>query len=293
MNYFKISYGTPTVWTLATRGRILTKYFPSASQRSKMIVAKVRMFNFISTYTQLALSLRLVAACHLRTLGNLIATNSEVRKILSDFSVIGRDVLARTASQAAETIRPNQDALAKVDQSAPSDQFETAGGSQVGSSETPVPELGVPGSNTAIRHHPVQGAEIEHDDQVRSASRAADETRERVAAEAKNTLEYVFLADLLRYGFDRFDREASNGNADADTKKSGLAGRFQNLKVSVRTDKNSPVIPNSSVRMVCPTVILKSIRTLCAIGSNKVAKFSQRNISLRIDATNLFTASRR
>jgi hypothetical protein len=120
-------------------------------------------------------------------------TNSEVRKILSDFSVIGRDILARTASHMAETIQPTKDALAKVDQAAPSDQFETIGGSKVGPSETPVAEVGIPGSNTAIRYHPVQGAEIEHDGQVRSASQAADETGERVATEAKDTVGYVFL----------------------------------------------------------------------------------------------------
>ncbi|KAH9958918.1 hypothetical protein BC827DRAFT_1135468 [Russula dissimulans] len=96
------------------------------------------------------------AARHLRTLGNLIATNSEVRKILSDFSVIGRDILARTASHAAENIRPDQDALANVDRSAPSDLFETAGGSRVGSNETPAAESNVPGSNTTIRHHSLE-----------------------------------------------------------------------------------------------------------------------------------------
>jgi hypothetical protein len=235
MNCSRIFCGTPIVWTLATRGRILMKFFPLTSRKSKMTVAKV--FKYFSAQAQPDFSLRLVAARHLRTLGNLIATNSEVRKILSDFSVIGRDVLARTASHTAETIRPKQDALAKVDQSAPSDQFETAGGRQVGLSETPVPELDVPGSSTAIRHHPVHGAEIEYNANVRSASQAVDETRERVATKAKDTLEYVSLADRLLHGFDRFDRETSNGDADADTKKSGLASRFQNLKASVNTRK--------------------------------------------------------
>src|SRR5260370_41788541 len=77
------------------------------------------------------------AARHLRTLGDLIATNSEVRKILSDFSVIGRDILARTASHAAERVRPEQDALTKVDRPAPSDQFEAAGSTQAGPNGTP------------------------------------------------------------------------------------------------------------------------------------------------------------
>ncbi|KAI0279401.1 hypothetical protein BGY98DRAFT_968754 [Russula aff. rugulosa BPL654] len=77
------------------------------------------------------------AARHLRTLGDLIATNSEVRKILSDFSVIGRDILARTASHAVEGVRPEQDALTKVDRPAPLDQFEAASSRQVGHNGTP------------------------------------------------------------------------------------------------------------------------------------------------------------
>jgi len=133
------------------------------------------------------------AGRHLRTLGNLIATNSEVRKILSDFSVIGRDILARSASHAAETVRPNQDALTNIDRPAPSDQFETAGGPN----GTPVAKLDVPGSDTVVRHHPLKGGEVEHEGQVRSASQAAGEVRERARAEAKDTVEYVFVTDVL------------------------------------------------------------------------------------------------
>lgn len=89
------------------------------------------------------------AACHLRTLGNLIATNSEIRKILSDFSVIGRDVLARTASHAAESVRPDRDALANADRPAPSDHFEAAGGKHAGSNGIPVAKSGPSSSQAA------------------------------------------------------------------------------------------------------------------------------------------------
>jgi len=58
--------------------------------------------------------------------------------------------------------------------------FETAGGKRVGSNETPAAEFNVPASNTTIRHHPLEGVEVEHEGQVRSASQAADEARERV-----------------------------------------------------------------------------------------------------------------
>lgn len=106
------------------------------------------------------------AARHLRTLGNLIATNSEVRKILSDFSVIGRDILARTASHAAESVRPDRDALTNVDRPAAPDQFEAAGGRQVGSNETPVAVLDPLGSNTPIRPHSDEGVGIDYESQV-------------------------------------------------------------------------------------------------------------------------------
>jgi Family of unknown function (DUF5923) len=147
------------------------------------------------------------AACHLRTLGNLIATNSEVRKILSDFSVIGRDILVRTASHAAESVRPDQDGLTNVDRPAPPDRFEAAGGRQSGSNEAPVAELDDPGSNTAIRPQADDGAGVGHESQVRSVSQAADDVQGRVhegrdpaqhseITEIKAVSKYVPVLDL-------------------------------------------------------------------------------------------------
>lgn len=106
------------------------------------------------------------AARHLRTLGDLIATNSEVRKILSDFSVIGRDILARTASHAAESVRPEQDALTKVDRPAPVDQFETGSSKQATANGSP-------------------------EGQVRSVSQTAGDAQQFEATEVKNATEYV------------------------------------------------------------------------------------------------------
>jgi hypothetical protein len=78
------------------------------------------------------------AAAHLRTLLSLILTNAEVRKLLSDFSVIGRDLFARGAMKAAEKARPDEERLRTVDDSAPSDTFYTEGGRKAGPNETPV-----------------------------------------------------------------------------------------------------------------------------------------------------------
>src|ERR1700689_5150194 len=51
------------------------------------------------------------AVQHLRTLLNLILTNSEARKLLSDFGLIGRDLLARSATKVAEALRPDEEQL--------------------------------------------------------------------------------------------------------------------------------------------------------------------------------------
>lgn len=73
---------------------------------------------------------------------------------------------------------------------------------------------------------------------MRSATQAADEARGRVD-EVKDTVEYVFLAHLLSYRFNWFDRGATDGDADSDAKKTGVVGRLQNLKASVRAEKQS------------------------------------------------------
>ena len=78
------------------------------------------------------------AVKHLRTLLSLVMTNAEVRKLLTDFSVIGRDILARTASKVADKARPDEEALRRIDESAPENQFVTEGGRRVGTDETPV-----------------------------------------------------------------------------------------------------------------------------------------------------------
>ena len=62
---------------------------------------------------------------HLRTLFHLILSNSEARKLFSDASLIGRDLFARGASHLAEKARPDQDALARADEPAPSDEWKT------------------------------------------------------------------------------------------------------------------------------------------------------------------------
>ncbi len=51
---------------------------------------------------------------HLRTLAQLLVTNSEARKLLSDLTFIARDLFATGATKAAEKARPDPESLAKV-----------------------------------------------------------------------------------------------------------------------------------------------------------------------------------
>lgn len=96
----------------------------------------------------------MVAVHHLRTLLSLILTNSEVRKLLSDFSVIGADLLSKGAIYAAQKVAPTDEQLRNLDQSAPENEFITAGGRTAGPGETPVPALSVPGTDTTLQQHP-------------------------------------------------------------------------------------------------------------------------------------------
>ncbi|KAI9510806.1 hypothetical protein F5148DRAFT_1176664 [Russula earlei] len=150
------------------------------------------------------------AARHLRTLCNLIATNSEVRKILSDFSIIGRDILARTASHAAENIRPDLEALAQIDRPA------QTGGRQVGPNEKPAGLYDF-GAEAAISDpsHEVHGC---------STSQAVGDTGERVHDARDRT-------HLIEPAKSKVSQENSTeADTEADTKKKGLAGRLQYLK---------------------------------------------------------------
>ncbi|KAF8173636.1 hypothetical protein BJ912DRAFT_1024850 [Pholiota molesta] len=92
------------------------------------------------------------AVKHLRTIVTLVLTNAEVRKLLADVATIGRDLLARGAAQAAGALAPAPEALQRVNESAPNDQFVTEGGRTAGPGETPVLEARVPGLGGAHMH---------------------------------------------------------------------------------------------------------------------------------------------
>ncbi|KAF7791135.1 hypothetical protein EIP86_002146 [Pleurotus ostreatoroseus] len=124
------------------------------------------------------------AVSHLRTLLSLILTNAEVRKLLTDFSVIGRDLFARGAMKVAEKAKPDEERLRNVDDTAPNDQFITEGGRVAGPHETPVLEANIPGTDATVKQHPRDewgsGARIEQGDgTVRRGDDVANEAMQR------------------------------------------------------------------------------------------------------------------
>ena len=126
------------------------------------------------------------AVKHLRTILSLVLTNSEVRKLLSDFSLIGRDLLARGASKAAEGLRPDPERLAHVNDSGPQDQFVTEGGRTARPGETPVLEGKVPGTGLSVSQHPKDdlgtGATVKAENgEVKSGQEVYEEGQDRAS----------------------------------------------------------------------------------------------------------------
>ncbi|GAA5986554.1 hypothetical protein JCM11641_003673 [Rhodosporidiobolus odoratus] len=106
---------------------------------------------------------------HLRTLGKLIFTNSEARKLLKDVGLLGRDVAADAAVKAAEVARPNEEQLRQVDEPAPSNQWVGPNG------ETRGPQHDAP--DTGIQ---------EKKEQFQDAKNQAYQAKEEAKSEARD-----------------------------------------------------------------------------------------------------------
>ncbi|KAG6820002.1 hypothetical protein H0H93_006621 [Arthromyces matolae] len=120
---------------------------------------------------------------HLRTLLSLVLTNSEVRKLLSDFSIIGRDVLSTTLQKAASKIGPTKDELSRVDEPAPSGQFiSDREGRPVGPNESPVVAEGrIPGTDVRTS----EGGGIQGQDRERGRQMGLRDTVEEGKGQLK------------------------------------------------------------------------------------------------------------
>jgi len=177
------------------------------------------------------------AVAHLRTLLGLIFTNAEVRKLLSDFSVIGRDLLARGASKLADTTRPDEERLRAVDESAPNDRFVTEGGRHAGPNETPVLEAQIPGTDTTVTQHPREeigtGAKVTHGDgTVRSGADVRDEAyakKDEFAERAQDEAMTHKEDTLNRVGGD----PVPDNREDAETKKRGVMSKLRDLRDNI------------------------------------------------------------
>ncbi|OWT39064.1 hypothetical protein C362_03228 [Cryptococcus neoformans Bt1] len=117
------------------------------------------------------------AASHIRVLITLFLTNSEARKLLKDFGIVGRDIFATAATKAADKSRPSQEKLDSVDQEAPSHEWIGADGKRLGPNETPDIQIKGPGG-TQARYHPR--------DDPRDAQLVDDKGKTRSAGEAYN-----------------------------------------------------------------------------------------------------------
>ncbi|KAH7919183.1 hypothetical protein BV22DRAFT_1108163 [Leucogyrophana mollusca] len=186
------------------------------------------------------------AVRHLRTILSLVMTNSEVRKLLSDFSIIGRDLLAKGASKAAEGLRPDEEALARVNEPAPQDEFITKGGRKVGPDETPVLEAKLPGTDTTVEQHPhADDAKVTTGDgEEKSGSQAIGEGRgamQNVQDRARETKEEA-KDQAYQSAHQQAGQAKEQGNLegvgpdysseDTESKKQGFKERMRGYKAS-------------------------------------------------------------
>lgn len=110
----------------------------------------------------------------------LILTNSEARKLLSDASLIGRDLFARGAVKAAENARPTEEQLARVDDAAPSDEWVGPKGTTHGPND-PAPDV-----LTDEQADRARGA-VDTAKQARDAKNDLTQQRNELASDALHT----------------------------------------------------------------------------------------------------------
>ncbi|KAF9560678.1 hypothetical protein CPC08DRAFT_665210 [Agrocybe pediades] len=203
-----------------------------------------------------------LAVKHLRTILTLIMTNSEVRKLLSDFSLIGRDLLSIGASNLASTIAPHPDKLSQVDRPAPQDEFATEGGRKIrtGDGETPVLEARVPGTDRVVRNHPGEDDAyiVNPDGSRKPAAEAASEGKQAYDEyQAQGGATGIAMNQAREKGPDVVDRakqeapgvvdqakgeaerhrrdveEAEDPDAEVEAKKRGLMDRMRDMRDTI------------------------------------------------------------
>ncbi|KAI0028014.1 hypothetical protein K488DRAFT_90191 [Vararia minispora EC-137] len=179
------------------------------------------------------------AAKHLRTLVNLLATNSEARKLLTDFSILGRDILARATVHVADMIRPGDEKLRQVDQSAPAHQFRTEGGQIARPSETPVAETTIPGVNGAVLLDHEGGVQVNVDGQQLSPDQARERAAKAAGTRASEAADQAGPAmDNAAAETSRTIEQVQRGEADIEARKSGFMTRLAGFRVIIECQRH-------------------------------------------------------
>ncbi|KAI0940432.1 hypothetical protein AcW1_003630 [Taiwanofungus camphoratus] len=176
------------------------------------------------------------ATQHLRTLASLVLTNAEVRKLIEDFSVIGRDLLARGAVKVAEKTRPDEERLRRVDEPGPDSRFITAGGRQMGPDETPVPEARIPGTGYRVAQNPNQeigqGTALKQPNGgIKSGDQAVDEAvskKDELTEQAKPEAQWQ-REDVQ----DRVQEDTADDEPDVQTRTQRLQDKVAGVKGSL------------------------------------------------------------
>ncbi|KAJ3775469.1 hypothetical protein FB446DRAFT_786011 [Lentinula raphanica] len=159
------------------------------------------------------------AAHSIRTLLHLLLTNSEARKLVSDFSVIGRDLLARGLGKASEGLRPDEDQLRLVDEAHRGEggAFTVASPEQRAREQE---EIGVDGMAKARIPSDIQNAAS---DVAAEASRTGDTAQSAIRDARGQEISPSSPRDT-REGLEDVKEEA---------KKRGLMDRVKNVKNAI------------------------------------------------------------
>ncbi|EKM74725.1 hypothetical protein AGABI1DRAFT_103321 [Agaricus bisporus var. burnettii JB137-S8] len=175
------------------------------------------------------------AVRHLRTLLRIVMTNSEARKLLSDLSVIGRDLLSKTATKAAEVMAPSEDALRRADEPEQSNKFIDDDGGPTGPSGSSPLEVPLPGTGAAVTREEGE-TRLRNGDTSRNLDEAHREGKERLVGQGKETGRQV-ASEARQHAEDVRSSDAPGQEAQA--KKAGFMDRMKGV-----TQTFSDRIPN-------------------------------------------------
>lgn len=156
------------------------------------------------------------AGKHLRVLATLFLTNGEVRKLVKDLGIVGRDMFATGAVKAADAARPNTDQLNQIDQPAADRTWVGPDGQTLGPNDSPTLAMKT-ADGSQVRYDPKdapgQAQIIGKDGNTRTAGEAYgqyQETKGNVMSQARQA-----------------GQQAMQGARDAHQQGHGISGAAQ------------------------------------------------------------------